>query len=283
VRQEGGIATHSAFGPIYTEAAILGELAATEAFVWVRGTQPAIRDPRLDDRRFQRWYELLNVGCRLAILAGTDVQKSADPGLIGGFMPPGACRAYVHVGKSFDRRSLLAGIAAGRTFVTNGPALLLEVNGQLPGSQIKLANPGQVSLAIELAGPVPLGGAVEIIINGKVAQTLQVPADQSALRATINPDIAQSCWIAARYAGANRFPSQALPVAHTSPVYITLAGRPVFDEQAYQQVASRIASDQAIRTSDATEAEKELALDWAHRAKAVLKQRRSTAVPANRD
>jgi hypothetical protein len=68
-------------------------------------------------------------------------------------------------------------VRRGRVFISNGPLLRVQANGELPGSVFQLPRGG--SLKIKLTGKLdsrdPIKG-VEIIRNGKVVQTL--PGDQ---------------------------------------------------------------------------------------------------------
>lgn len=82
---------------------------------------------------YERWYEVLNLGLRLTPTAGTDYP--CVPNL------PGRDRFYAHVHGPFTIEGWLDAIRAGRTFVTNGPAVDLTVDGLLPGSELH-AEPG---------------------------------------------------------------------------------------------------------------------------------------------
>ena len=48
----------------------------------------------------------------------------------------GEVRTFVYTGKNFSHDAWFNGLKAGRTFVSNGPALFLDADGQLPGSEI---------------------------------------------------------------------------------------------------------------------------------------------------
>ena len=74
------------------------------------------------------WYRLLNCGFRLAATAGTDTfMNTADNGEFSN--PPAGDRVYVRVEGEFTTESWCDGVRRGRTFVTDGPMLSLEVNG----------------------------------------------------------------------------------------------------------------------------------------------------------
>lgn len=83
------------------------------------------------------WYQLLNLGFRIAPSAGTDF-PCGPPSL------PGRERFYAQISGEVNRESFVAAVRAGRTFVTNGPLLELSVNGAGPGAAITLDAPGTV-------------------------------------------------------------------------------------------------------------------------------------------
>ena len=83
--------------------------------------------PGLDDPAIFEWYRFLNLGDRLPIVAGTD-KMSAE-------VPIGAVRTYTHLldDEPLSFAGWAAAVRAGRTFVSSGPILELQVDGQEPG------------------------------------------------------------------------------------------------------------------------------------------------------
>ncbi len=75
------------------------------------------------------WYEFLNRGFRLTAMAGSDVPW-------GGTI--GCARVYAFIGDGFTPERWLEAVRRGRTFVTTGPMLEFTVNGQPPGSVLKV-------------------------------------------------------------------------------------------------------------------------------------------------
>jgi hypothetical protein len=66
----------------------------------------------------------------------------------------------------------LRGAAEGRSFVTSGPMLLLEVDGQKPGARLKKTGPGPhtVNVRVQVRCEVTPVTQVEQIVNGEVVQ-----------------------------------------------------------------------------------------------------------------
>ena len=66
------------------------------------------------------YYRLLNCGLRIPPTAGSASGVLPNP--------VGYNRVYVHLDGDFSYDAWWRGLAAGRSFVTNGPALLVEAN-----------------------------------------------------------------------------------------------------------------------------------------------------------
>ena len=174
------------------------------------------------DFGFQTYYALLNCGFRLRPSAGT--AAGVHP------VPVGFSRVYVETPAGFSYGQWLAGLKAGRSFVTNGPLLLVTVNRQPPGDVIHAASPrGEYAVqgAVESLAPID---RVDVIVNGQIDTTLyptSAPRPQGGFHTPIASVVSvdRSGWVAVRAfeqnaAGRVRF-------AHSSPVFIEVAGRPL--------------------------------------------------------
>lgn len=172
------------------------------------------------------WYRLLNCGLRLAACAGTDalLDRSTDP--LGG------SRVYVKVDGPLNMQSWLDGLRRGRSFVTNGPMLQLSVNGHGLGDTVSLDRSGSVAVECTVESHVPVQKA-DVIVNGRVVHSRRlgaepVAADVTVRRFKIEVPVERSGWIALRVTGPDHpelFDGPAW--AHTSPVFIEVAGRPI--------------------------------------------------------
>ena len=100
-------------------------------------------------------------------------------------MPLGFGRVYVHLPDGFTYEAWVAGLNAGRSFVTTGPMLLVQVNGQSPGRLFEQQEPKSYRLSGSALSALPLE-RIEIMVNGEVARSIK-PAnrktDQGASRA----------------------------------------------------------------------------------------------------
>ena len=162
------------------------------------------------------WYRLLNSGLRIGISAGTDAFTNVADHYI-----PGGGRVYAHVNGALNYDEWLRAYKHGRTFATNGPMVWLRVNGREPGDEVKLAGPGKVSIDVKMLSAVT-GEKVELIVNGKALS----PVPKSVT-------LDRSSWIAARVTGPwhRMVLNDAHAFAHTSPVYVTIGGKPVRSEE----------------------------------------------------
>jgi hypothetical protein len=175
-----------------------------------------------EDLSAELWYRLLNCGLKLSACVGTDalLDRSTEP--LGGD------RVYVKTAGPLTMQGWLDGLKAGRSFVTNGPIPMLEVNGRGPGETCELAGAGNVRVAVAVESYVPFS-KVEVIVNGQVAakdEAAGEPAGPRVKRFDVELPIGRSSWIALRVRG----PGSPLvfdgPVwAHTSPVYVMVGGR----------------------------------------------------------
>jgi len=209
----------------------------------------AMDTPRIAE--WNMWYHLLNCGFPLKVSGETDF-----PCMSG--LRVGQGRVYVRLGdvKAVDFDAWCAGIAAGRSYVSDGFAHALEftVGGKRPGDRLQLEKPGTVEvrakvafaaltpLAVAYGSIVPAGGRrligdtatlraprregqfsergarrVELVINGRAVANGEVPADDRVHDLTFNVVIERSSWVALRH----------FPQMHTNPVDVLMSGQPI--------------------------------------------------------
>jgi TolB protein len=191
------------------------------------------------------WYRLLNIGRPIAAMSGTDgwVDFHRTPAV-------GTGRSYVRIDGEATTEKVLAAAAAGRSFVTTGPALVFTMNDTVrPGETIES---GEQTWQATLASTSDVD-VLEIIVNGQVAARLDGVAagNTSTYNGTVT--LPQGGWIAARAYASSRsddaWPTMhARPFAHSSPIWIDAVGST--DQQARSQSAADL-----IRAIDAAESE----------------------------
>jgi hypothetical protein len=196
---------------------------------------------------YSRYYALLNCGFRLPASSGTDWWIYDHN------------RVFVQVEGEFTYDSWLAGLRAGRTFVSNGPLLEFTVNGHGPGSTLEPSN--VLKVRAHAISRLPFD-SLEIVQDGSVV------AEQSAgnqRETTLEREIPvkHGGWIAARISSRHRTHAGRTVFAHTGPVYCRVAGTPFRQAGAVSTFIDEIEeSMRFVRKSYrfASEAEKAIAL-----------------------
>jgi hypothetical protein len=226
------------------------------------------------------WYRLLNSGFHIPAGAGTDAMTNYAS-LRG---PVGLNRVYAKAGAApLTNGKFLGALKAGKTFATNGPLLELSVNGRDIGSDIGLGN-GTTKLTVKarMRSIVPVDH-VEIVMNGIVVDSLPLSADRKSASGTRTLTVNSSSWITLRAWSAH---SQApildiYPFATTSPVYVTVGGRPQRsskDIQFFLAWLRRIGAAADASTEYNTAEEKKHVLDQIANARAEYVKRLEEAV-----
>lgn len=165
------------------------------------------------------WYRMLSIGYRFPAVGASDYPYCRAFG---------DCRTYVY---SPERPSCLEWArraAAGRSFFTTGPLLLLDVDGRRPGDEIAMTSdqPRSLTARVRVRSETAPVAAVELIVNGQVVERLSAPAgaagDWLELERELKLD--ESSWIAAR-ASSTSPSGKPDAEAHTNPVYVYLDGK----------------------------------------------------------
>jgi hypothetical protein len=168
------------------------------------------------------YHRLLSCGLRLAATAGTDAFLSFSH-LDVASNPPGWGRVYAQLGdQPLSVAAFKQAIRAGRTVVTNGPWLTLEVNGHGPGAVLDLAAGDRLDVHARVQGP----GAEHLTLVGPDGVMAAGDA-ASDLRLETTPEGGPT-WIAAvARGGSHPHTLDRSVLAHTSPVYVDVDGRRV--------------------------------------------------------
>jgi TolB protein len=164
---------------------------------------------------------LLNAGFRLPATGGTDNFSDVwrDP-------PPGSDRTFARVEGPLTMRSWLDAVRRGRTFMSTGPLLFLEVDGRQPGGEIAVAavGPTSVRVKVEALSMTPLD-SLQIIVNGDVARTVAAQ-DRARIVFDSPVEVPAGGWVAARVLGPHsRYVGDDYAFAHSSPVYVVRGGQ----------------------------------------------------------
>jgi TolB protein len=137
------------------------------------------------------WHRWLNNDIALVPVGGEDSINDLHR-----LRTLGAIRTYVHLTGPLTGAAWLDGVRQGRTFFTTGPLLELKVNGQLPGSRLRLpASGGTVEVTAAVVSPVALSKVVLYHRHG-VLREIRLGADKKSAAFRESIQIGESAWIA---------------------------------------------------------------------------------------
>ena len=171
------------------------------------------------------YYHLLNLGREVGITASTD--HYVDQGRAA----CGSWRTYARC-ERLDFAAVAQAYREGRTFATNGPLVMLQVNGAAPGDEVSLRGAGEVEVALRAVSQWSLE-AGELVVNGRVRQRWDATDGMLDVKEPLRLD--ETSWVAARVFGPNVPEVDASPMsdaegefagqfAHTCPVYVRVGG-----------------------------------------------------------
>lgn len=180
------------------------------------------------DFGFKTYYALLNCGYRMRPTAGT--ATGVHP------VPLGFGRVYVHLPDGFSYDKWVAGLDAGRSFVTTGPVLFVQSNGRPPGHTFQLEQGTETTCRVtgEADSRLPLD-RIEILVNGEVWKRVKpanATTDRGSYRSKIDVSVPidGTSWAAVRC--FERHPEGRIRFAHSSPVWFDVPGRPLYPRKA---------------------------------------------------
>ncbi len=178
----------------------------------------------------ESFYRYLDVGLAVPFSTGTD------------WFQYDFSRVYAPAPEPLTIKAWLRSLAAGRSFITNGPLLELEVGGMGLGRTVRLPAPARVKVKARAAGRVDFE-RIELVENGKVVRTAPSRREggHSSAELNVDLDVGAPCWLALRTSpppasGSKPGPQAAAPLnelgqplfAHTSAIHVEVDGQRVF-------------------------------------------------------
>ena len=173
------------------------------------------------------WYDYLNIGYRLPISGACDYSASHELG---------SELTYAWCEQAPSPRQYIEALAQGRSFVSSGPMIFLDVEGRKPGEIITFDQGTDTTLdiSVRVASENYPVRYLELIANGRiiVREYSENPKTRWYLQHRLR--INESTWIAARtYADAGTD-------AHTNPVYVYVGGKLPFNRDSARQIVLRL-------------------------------------------
>lgn len=180
------------------------------------------------------WYHILNAGFRFPALGASDYPYCRALG---------DCRTYVYLGdeqptfENWDRAAI-----EGCSFFTTGPLVELTVNDARPSATLDLpAGSHLLDVKLQVTSLLAAIDEVQFIAAGQVVARLEPkqPASPDTLTWEVTLPVQDSTWIAAR--AFARSPSGREDVeAHTNPVFVTVDGRRVLDQDSVEWLLAKL-------------------------------------------
>ena len=169
------------------------------------------------------WFLLLNHGYHIAATGSSDATFDRPGGGV-----PGKVRMYTRLDSDVEMPLVASAIRAGRSFVTSGPLLVLEIGGRTSGSVVTLPTPTQKGSIRAWADRL---NRVELIRNGTIVRVFDAAAGKTEFSADFDISETGSAWYIARCYGSDE-----MQVAITNPVWFEPRGR-----QSPQPARARVA------------------------------------------
>jgi hypothetical protein len=195
-----------------------------------------IFDGSVDTTYEESFYKYLNLGLHLPFSTGTDW-------FIYDFS-----RVYVPLEGELSAKDWLSQLQSGKSYITNGTFLEFTVSGYTAGDTIGLAAASELKVQGVAVGRNDFSG-IELVSNGEVIHTTQTESANGYFRAqmefTLKAD--QPGWLALRIpmdAGKNEFGKGLF--AHTSPIYIEMAGKRIFQSEVAKQLVTDIQANMEV-------------------------------------
>lgn len=164
----------------------------------------------------EHYYDALNMGVRLTLSAGSDFPWGAHIGdnRTYALLPPDT---------EFTPDNWYAAVKAGRTFVTQGPLLDFQINGQPIGSNLQLRNGDRLNISVRAEGHPDVSSPKRLWLVSMGETIKQIEAEQNdagVLAFSLTLTARHSQWFAVAAEGHNG------AVAHSSPIYVRVNGAP---------------------------------------------------------
>ncbi len=167
----------------------------------------------------EMWHKFLNLGIPVTLSAGSDVMNDYYR-----TMATGAARVYVKPEGAFTVESYLQALKKGTSFVSTGPLLEFQVEGNEAGGIITRQN-GKAKWKLTTHSVVPYE-TIEVIVNGKVVWSKKGKSKSGSHQYQGSVKIPEGGWITARvYGGSNQWPFlDSYPFAESGAIWFQEIG-----------------------------------------------------------
>jgi hypothetical protein len=158
------------------------------------------REVESNEKAFRLWSLLLDHGYRVAATGSSDSCFDRP-----GAALPGVARVYTHLDTPFSIPAVTRATAAGRTFVTTGPLLVVSVDDQPPGSAHPADGRSRVLRLETWSSGAATGGLarVEILRGGQPFREFRLEGNPEAWRTNLALSETRTTWYCVRVFGSD--------------------------------------------------------------------------------
>ncbi|MCH8828181.1 MAG: CehA/McbA family metallohydrolase, partial [Planctomycetes bacterium] len=187
------------------------------------------------------FYRYLNIGLKVPFSTGTD------------WFMYDFSRVYCDMRGDLTIRSWLETLAAGRSYLTNGPLLEFRIDGKRLGETVALRKPGNVPVRARVICRNDFL-RLEVVQNGRVVANVKSRKVGGHYEAEFSADInvSEPSWFTLRTppppvkndaalkepVGKNEFGRDLF--AHSSAIFVTVAGKSRFDKRVARQMIAEM-------------------------------------------
>ena len=197
------------------------------------------------------WFDFLNLGYKIAPAAGSDYPY-------GGHIGDG--RSYVRSDAGYSPDNWFQGLSDGRTFVTNGPMVDLELNGSNVGDEVTLSAGESIviSARASINPDIDLLDRIELIEQGEIVASARSESGSEVLQLSHELEAEQGTWFVLRAYGktavesgvaespavlSNVLPTAGYVAAVTAPIYVSVDGQRTWKRAAVVDLATRMKAE----------------------------------------
>ncbi len=193
-------------------------------------------------------YDFLNMGFKIRPSAGSDFPY---------MHVPGAERIYTQVSKQFSVQNWFDAWQNGRSFVSNGPVIEFQINGESRANEVSLTSGQKVRIIAKASINPDLDKMtrLELISHGKVIAKSQLDegAESISLAYDFYPNKSQ--WLAIRGQG------KAMGKVHTAPFFVYVDGNMNFSDAS---ILTQLAGKYIRQLDEIRNSMPDLNTEWEH-------------------
>lgn len=181
----------------------------------------------LDKQELGEVFAEIMLGARGLPCAGLRLPLAAGSGKHSARQTVGSLRTYANLGagQPLDFAAWIEAVRAGHTFVTNGPLLRFTLAGQGPGGVVRAEAGQRLHLRAEARAARPVE-TLDVAFNAMPLPLRCTATDDGGLVIDEELEVTESGSLVASCNGGDDPLSGRFELAHTSPIWLEVRGRP---------------------------------------------------------